>query len=97
MYFKKMAKSPKRLAMEIKGKDAGTAYQHLLRYGLSEAEATEVVTLLPGRKILDAPRNTIAEAIEDAVRAIWYDKQRIKEIFSNSWRYWLPPEERKET
>ncbi|RLC36147.1 hypothetical protein DRH29_05130 [candidate division Kazan bacterium] len=36
---RKLDKSPERLAMEVKGKNPYSAYNHLLRYGLTEAEA----------------------------------------------------------
>jgi len=92
---RKLDKSPERLAMEIIGKDPQKAYDHLLRYGLREPEAAEVVALFRGREKVNGPVYEIAEAIRDAVRSIRYDLQRIKDTFSKSWRYWLPPEERR--
>ena len=92
---RKLDKSPERLAMEIKGKPPADAYNHLLKYGLREAEAAEVVALFRGGAKVNGTVWEIAEAIEDAVRSIPYDPDRIKEIFSSSWRCWLPTEERR--
>ena len=66
---RELVKSPERLAMEVKGKDPDRAYNHLLRYGLTEAEAAEVVALFRGRDKVNGSIREIAEAIEDAVRA----------------------------
>ena len=96
MYLRRLLKSPDRLAMEIKGKDPDAACRHLLRYGLEEAEAREVVTLFRGRKAIDGEVSSIAEAIEDAVRAIRYDRERVKEILSGAWQYWQSPEKKTE-
>ncbi|RLG29060.1 hypothetical protein DRN98_08775 [Methanosarcinales archaeon] len=67
---RKLDKSPERLAMEIKGKAPHRAYDHLLRYGLTEAEAAEVVALFRGRDKVNGSIREIAEAIEDAVTAM---------------------------
>ncbi|MEJ2717417.1 MAG: hypothetical protein P8182_09805 [Deltaproteobacteria bacterium] len=96
MYLRRLAKSPDRLAMEIKGKDPDEGYRHLLRYGLEEAEAREVVTLFRGRKAVYGDVSRIAEAIEDALRAIRYDRARVREILSGAWQYWQRPEKKKE-
>jgi hypothetical protein len=94
MYLRRLAKSPDRLAMEIKGKDPDAACRHLLRYGLEETEAQEVVTLFRGPKTIDGDVSRIAEAIEDAVRAIRFDRERVKEILSGAWQYWQQPEDK---
>jgi hypothetical protein len=96
MYLRRLTKSPDRLAMEIKGKDPDEGYRHLLRYGLEEAEAREVVTLFWGRKTIDGDVSRIAEAIEDALRAIRYDRERVREILSGAWQYWQSPEKKTE-
>jgi len=96
MYLRRLVKSPDRLAMEIKGRDPDEGYRHLLRYGLEEAEAREVVTLFRGRKTIDGEVSSIAEAIEDAVRAIRFDREKVKEILSGAWQYWQRPEKKKQ-
>ena len=67
---RKLDKSPERLAMEVKGKDPDRAYNHLLRYGLTEAEAAEVVALFRGRDKVNGSIRKIAGAVRDAVRAV---------------------------
>jgi len=67
---RKLDKSPERLAMEVKGKDPDRAYNHLLRYGLTEAEAAEVVALFRGTDKVNGSIRELAEAVKDAVRAV---------------------------
>jgi len=67
---RELVKSPERLAMEIKGKAPRKAYDHLLRYGLNEAEAAEVVALFMGRDKVKGNIREIAGAIKDAVRTV---------------------------
>ena len=76
---RELVKRPRRLAMEIKGKDPRKAYDHLLRYGLTEAEAAEVVALFRGRDRINGSVPEIAEAIQHALRAIPLDPLRIQE------------------
>lgn len=63
--MKKLVKSPERLAMEIKGKSCYRARQHLERYGLSEAEAAEVVALHRGSiEMVDSVVDSVADIAE---------------------------------
>ena len=73
---RRLEKSPERLAMEIKGKDPEEAYNHLVRYGLTEPEAAEVVALFRGRHKINGTVAEIAEAINDSLRPIPYDPRK---------------------
>jgi len=63
----RMVKSPDRLAMEVRGKSVDAAFAHLLRYGLSEDEAGEVVFPYNGQGI-NGTVSEIAEGIRDALK-----------------------------
>jgi len=65
---REFVKSPERLAMEIKGKAPDAAYDHLLRYGFTEAEAAEVVALFRGKDEVSGSVQDIAKAVQDAVQ-----------------------------
>ena len=50
--MKNLDKSPRRLAMEIKGKDRFDAENHLIRYGADVCDAAAAVAMCCGAKSL---------------------------------------------